>query len=658
MIMKKLFFILASAMLLFACSKEDVAPEMTTNSSENRIFHASFEEASDPETKVYADDKLRLRWNKDDMISFFLENNSNAQWKVAKNYEFDNNKPINIEPLEDGANSCVFYPVKDASSGSPLPYNYAVYPYDDYISISAEDPHKIGVILPKFQYFKEGSFGIGANTMVAVTDPESDDLMFKNVCGFIRLRLYGDNVKVSEVRLEGNNGEKLSGKALITPNNELSVEMDASAGSSVSIVSEDPVTLGSSNTDYTVFIFAIPPTSFTKGIKATVIGEDGKVFEKVITTDTLNIYRNKLKSSTIKVELTDANYSLVKSNEDIVSGDYVLAYHNGEGFNLFSFTKTMANAETAANNVKDVHGLSALLSKGSQIYATVVGKNYVTVEGNAGADFINITDEVEAEAKLSVTVKAGEANLTLSNGTYSLRLDKVITNINDDYSATLSVQPNAPDALNIMYSLRGGKVVITFNELINFAVDQAKKEGVTFTDEQIARLRSGFLKLCKLAKEELAEHNMGNLMDIDLSTNVFDVIAQYYDNAASYSVQIAPEKKFGWATPIGFYKGDDGFTANIALPQAGWFDRVAESLTKNNRADFVAYWAQYDSQYHILDMENFFQRLAGKFYDELDPSTYALLQQVDFRAIGRVYGRYVNRFNDKLEKVYLYKKVK
>ncbi len=641
--MKKLLLVLASALMLFACSKEDVAPEMAKG-SEGKVFHASFEGTTDPETKVYADEQLRLRWDSEDLITIFERNTANSKYK--------------IKTLSPNGNACDFTSVESSQAGATLPNFYAVYPYAENTSISASDPYKIEVLLPNAQEYRENSFGIGANTMVAVAD--DDDLMFKNVCGYLRFRFYGEGVKVSGVTLEGNNGEKLAGSALITPGENPTVEMvESSAQNSVELICEPAVELGSVSTDSTVFIFAIPPTTFSKGFKVIVRSEDDKVFERVITSKSITIDRNKLKSiPTLKVELTDPNYQLVKNNIDITDGDYVLAYHNGEGFNLFSFTKTMANAETAANNVKDVHGLSALLSKGSQIYATVVGKNYVTVEGNAGADFINITDEVEAEAKLSVTGTADEANLTLSSGSYSLRLDKVITNINDDYSATLSVQPNAPDALNIMYSLRGGKVVITFNELINFAVDQAKKEGVTFTPEQIARLRSGFLKLCKLAKEELAEHNMGNLMDIDLNTNVFDVIAQYYDNAASYSLQIAPEKKFGWATPIGFYKGDDGFTANIALPQAGWFDRVAESLTKNNRADFVAYWAQYDSQYHILDISNFFQRLAGKFYDELDPSTYALLQQVDFRAIGRVYGRYVNRFNDKLEKVYLYKKIK
>lgn len=354
-------------------------------------------------------------------------------------------------------------------------------------------------------------------------------------------------------------------------------------------------------------------------------------------------------------------YELItSSSEGLEDGDYVLAYHDGEQFKLFSFNKTMVNAKKAADDVANVHGLSNLLAKGSQIYATVVGKNYETVAGKSGAAAINVPAAVEANTKLSVTFdkQNNYAKTTLSSGSYSLRLDKVITTINEDYSATLSVQPNAPDALNIMYSLRGGTVRITFDELIDFAIAEASKEGITFNTNQINRLKSGFEHLCRLAKEELAEHNMGNLDDITLSTNVFDVIAKYYDNAAGLSLTVSEEKKFGWATPIGFYKGDDGFTSNISLPNAGWFNRIQASLAGDTDA-FIAYWKGIDAQYPngIAGYNGFFERVARKFVSEVDTSTYELLQTVNFSSIGNVYAKYANRFNDKLEKVYLYKKI-
>ena len=352
-------------------------------------------------------------------------------------------------------------------------------------------------------------------------------------------------------------------------------------------------------------------------------------------------------------------YELITDSEQIVDGDYVLAYHNGDKFNLFSFKKTMENAKAAAEAVKDVHGLSNLLAKGSQIYATVVGENYLQVPGNSGALSINVPASIETDTKLAVTGNAAAAKTTLSSGSYSLRLDKVITTINEDYSATLSVQPNAPDALNIMYSLRGGTVKITFEELLSFALTEAQKEGVTFTEAQVDRLKSGFEKICALAKDEFAEHGWGDLMDITLQTNAFDVVSRYYDNFVEKSLELAPEKKFGMATPIGFYIGDDGFTANIAVPQAGWFDRIQASLHygEGTTEDFIAYWKEIDKGYSISGFNNIFERLARKFVSELHGDTFELLQGVDFTKIGNVYRKYVNRFNDQLEPVYLYKKV-
>ena len=147
-----------------------------------------------------------------------------------------------------------------------------------------------------------------------------------------------------------------------------------------------------------------------------------------------------------------------------------------------------------------------------------------------------------------------------------------------------------------------------------------------------------------------------DLMEIDINTKVLDVFAQYYDNVCDYSLQVSEEKKFGWAVPLGFYAANDGFTSNVSLPSYGWFNRLDASL-EGDKDYCVNYWAQFDSQYKILDFENFFQRLARRAVNELDDSTYAMLQEIDFKAIGNVYKKYAERLNDNLEKVYIYKKV-
>lgn len=353
-------------------------------------------------------------------------------------------------------------------------------------------------------------------------------------------------------------------------------------------------------------------------------------------------------------------YELVNDAEQLEAGDYVLAYYNGNGFNLFSFSKSMENAVAAADLLKDVHGLSNIFAQGSAVYSTALNGNYVSVSGKEGALAINVPTDAEEAAMFSATGNATSGKVTFSSGDWTLRADKLIIEINSDNSAIVSAQLNAEDLVSIAKKLRGTEIPVTFQNLIDFAVEQAQKEGVTFTPEQIDRLKSGFEHLCRLAKSVVKEKLGKDMMTIDLSTEVLDVFARYYDNVCDYSLQISSEKKFGWATPIGFYKGDNGFTANLALPNYGWFTRLEDSL-KGTKDECVAYWGQFDDDYQILDFDNFFSRAANRALRELDDSTYEMLRQManegKFSLIGNVYKKYAERINDDLEPVYIYKKV-
>ena len=356
-------------------------------------------------------------------------------------------------------------------------------------------------------------------------------------------------------------------------------------------------------------------------------------------------------------------YALMTPEDDLSDGTYVLAYYDAsaEQFKLFSFEKTMANAAAAAETVKDVHGLSELLAKGSQIYSSTLKENYVAVSGKEGAHAINVPAATEAQVAFSATgnANAGKVSFTSSNG--NIKADKIIVAINDDNTATIAAQFNGADLVQVARDLRGTDIPVTFNYLIDFAVDQAKKENVTFTPEQIDRLRTGFEHLCTLAKDVIKDKLGKDLMPINLQTNPLDVFARYYDNVCDYSLQISEVKKLGWATPIGFHKYDDGFTTNIALPSYGWFDRVNASLMSETKQGCVNYWAQFDDDYTILEFENFFSRAANKALSEISEDTYTMLHNMavagKFTAIGKVYNRYATRFNDKLEPVYIYKKV-
>ncbi len=377
----------------------------------------------------------------------------------------------------------------------------------------------------------------------------------------------------------------------------------------------------------------------------------------------------------------DGGYAKLTSMPADPAGKYILVYPNGTTYRAFSFTKAMENAEAAGELAKNTHGLENILAQGSQLYATVVGNNCIDIEGPVNAGSLVLTPDQENEAAFDVSLldidhawgsvdgKVTFSATTQKGNTYSIGVDHAIVNVNGN--ADIVVAFNAPDVINAVKAIRGTNLPVDFDYLINFAVNQAKKENVEFTDDQIARLKSGFEHLCTLAKTMVASHpevfGSATLMDINLSTNVFDVVGRYYDNATMLSWAIAPEKRFGLAT-LGYHAYDKGFTFNVGLPQAGWFNRLEESLKYDadkdgvlEVEDCVAYWKQFDSQYNIAGINNFFERASRRALSELDPSTLAMLQQMaaagKFAAIGNVYKKYADRLNDDLEPVYIYKKV-
>ncbi|MBP5291232.1 MAG: hypothetical protein J6Y90_01265, partial [Lachnospiraceae bacterium] len=141
--------------------------------SKSRVFYVSIDEQPDVDTKVYANEDLRILWNKDDRISIFNEDTYNQE------YRFEG---------ENGANSGAINPVGDIGEGEALDMVYAIYPYQESTSISTSGA--VSFEMPAVQYYKENTFGLEANTMLSVT---SDNMLkFKNVGGYLALKMYGN----------------------------------------------------------------------------------------------------------------------------------------------------------------------------------------------------------------------------------------------------------------------------------------------------------------------------------------------------------------------------------------------------------------------------------------------------------------------------------
>lgn len=276
--MKNRFFLYCLlALLPLSCGKAQ--QEVLQAFLQDREFRASIEAA---ETRVYADEQLRVLWNADDRVSIFDKTTYNRQ------YRFEG---------RDGDNSGTFKKVAtgDYVTSNPLEYAYSVYPYNESTSISNDGV--LSVYLPSDQSYREDSFGLGANTMVAVTD--EDELMFKNLCGYFAIKLYGDNVSVTSISLKGNNNEYLAGKATVVAqlDTDPTLQLDPNeATKELSMTLNSPIHLGSTTASATTFWFVIPPTTFTNGIQLTVWDNNNRSFRKT-TSGSLDIKRNILKKS-------------------------------------------------------------------------------------------------------------------------------------------------------------------------------------------------------------------------------------------------------------------------------------------------------------------------------------------------------------------------
>lgn len=280
-----LYFGIVTA-LVVSCSTKEI--DIQASQQDNEVFYASFELPTEDGTKVYANEDLHLRWTADDRVSIFGKNTYNQQYKFIG---------------ETGDNSGGFNKVDGAEyvTGNPISHTVSVYPYQEGTKISESET--ITLTLPAEQYYAENTFGLGANTMVSVS---SDNfLQYKNVGGYLMIKLYGDGVSVSSITLKGNNGEKLAGKSTITMPIDgipsVTLANDATLDLTLNCATQ-PIQLGATTEESTQFWFVVPPITFSKGFTIIVNEVTGGVFEKS-TSKSITIERNKLsKMSAMEVE--------------------------------------------------------------------------------------------------------------------------------------------------------------------------------------------------------------------------------------------------------------------------------------------------------------------------------------------------------------------
>ena len=278
----KRFTILAALIALVGCAQYSEELDKIAAPTQNQTeFYASMPEC---DTRTYVEDNKYLRWNASDEITVFNGNSYNSHWQFAG---------------EDGANSGKFNEISENSfvTGAPLDLtaNYAIYPYNENITIT--ETGVVSLTLPATQAYNHtcaNSFGAGTNTMMAVTKNTSDNfLAFKNLCGYLKLKFYGNDVTVKSISVKGNNGEKIAGKATVSMayGSEPTITMGDDATDTITIDCGEGVVLSNDAANPTTFWVVIPEITFEGGITIEVTDINDQTFTKQ-TTNAVPIENN------------------------------------------------------------------------------------------------------------------------------------------------------------------------------------------------------------------------------------------------------------------------------------------------------------------------------------------------------------------------------
>lgn len=259
--------VLAMSALLCGCQKDHVS-ELT---QERGTIQATIEEISS--TRTVMDEDNNIRWSEGDQIVGFMRSTLGVKYQVSA--------------ASVGKTSASFEEVSSGglNAGTELEHIIAYYPYSSSVSAAKSGSnYTLDVILPTEQTYVAESFGNGAMPMVAVS--ETNNITFRNVCGGMKLQLKGTQ-KVASIKVEGKNGELLSGSATVTAytdETKPAITMASGASTSVTLNCGSGVQLNESKA--TEFIIALPPVLFSKGFTVTVTDDSGNPY--TVETDKAN----------------------------------------------------------------------------------------------------------------------------------------------------------------------------------------------------------------------------------------------------------------------------------------------------------------------------------------------------------------------------------
>lgn len=582
--MKKLFVSIAALLALVACSKSEEA-EVSVLVADDLTFKASFE-GNDSRVSISEDgDGFKMAWSDDDEIAIYTRVNKTK-------YAYD--------PAAQ-----VFTKVSDNAGARLEDYYYSVYPYT-----AASQKINAGTVsldMPITQKYAVNSFGKGANTMVAIcpkpTEASSEpvELQFKNVAGYLRLYLYGDNITIKSIELKGNNDEILAGQANVAIAEGVAPDFSwaAASGKTLLLSCDEGVKIGSSAAEATAFWFVVPPTVFEDGFKIRVTDSAGRVMQKSLDTK-FEIKRNIVETmEPLAVEYSSVNENLIMDiqfNEDGSATDNGKYYmdviaHPGQGMTTVDDENYPYGKVVKFTNCDGENNAQITDSFYSIDYSNVIGFQ------NDLSDEDGFT--LEMVVKHGVYARAGQHpwQNPASSNTFGVFLKGVDTSSNFGWMAARYASNDAnsspfTDAANLNYSPYLNKYYH-----YTYVYDKANSKVVFYCDGEFIREIT-----------DIAEIGAGNRFAIGgfpTSTSVVEhsftgsvALVRMYDAAMTSAEAKACYEELdipSTAKPVGQPLFDAQFNADATAENVGTADLTIETMansavltTKQKGGQYVA----------------------------------------------------------------------
>lgn len=338
--MKKLYLYIFIILIACGCSKQDEAIIGNDTPIVGKSFSVKTEDVRQGETKAHIGEGLKVVFDDPDELAVFDKNTAPSQYIYsAETQKFSG---------------------ESVATGTQINDVLAFYPYSANVTC---DGTKIESSFPAVQKYEENSFSNNSHIMFGITDDVENGITLKNMCGYIKLKLYAtEQTVVKEILLSSlDNTQVVSGDFYISKEDEeiehslkmYAIDADGHTKQSGSVTLDcsaqdgGGIALSNDSNDPTIFYIAVPAQKYTKGFKITVTDIYGREITRSASSE-FTLERSHIKpmaalginmNSVISIE-TDANgnaYVTAEANaenifpiEKFLKWGYLVNYCNNE----------------------------------------------------------------------------------------------------------------------------------------------------------------------------------------------------------------------------------------------------------------------------------------------------------------------------------------